>query len=481
MESGTEGGVNFKTTCRYCHHENNTPDYSCNCRSDAWLSSYRTLYVDFDTEKLKDLAQTSFRSYSLNHPRGILQYRLLPHEDQVKNEIPPVGLTPLYHMDSISKQASADIFLKDEGKNPSGCFKDRETTMCILNSRKRNLEKAVIYSSGNAAASAAHFSEKTEHGLIAFVPGDTYPEKIDYIRNHGADVIVIGDENTNFEQGYELFSQLNEQKIFARTGFDNWSVCNPYRVEGDKTIAIEIVKQLSGKSESPIVPDYVIVPTANGSCLAGIWKGFKELYETEIISKLPHMVSAGIDHANPTAKSVRLQETKKPVRCDVSKSPEADVEVGSIIVAERGYDSMEAASAVLQSGGEALEINTSDINQALVDFLELEQHQALDHRILPEPAGLTSLAGVSKMMDKGKISPSDRVVCISTGDGLKAQKTIHSLLREKSELLKKADQILETKKALHNGNGTTPGKEIHLSADIDFLKQSFLELQNQHY
>lgn len=408
----------------------------------------------------------------------MLQHKLLPNREYAEEYYPTVGLTPLYRLKNISRHYGAEIHLKDEGCNPSGCFKDRETMMCLLKSKEEGKNKAVIYSSGNAAASAAHFAEQSGHQLIAFVPGDTYAEKIDYIRDHGADVIVIGDQKTNFEEGYELFSKLNENDLFAENGFDNWSVCNPYRVEGDKTIALEIIKQLSGDNENLKVPDFVLVPTANGSCLAGIWKGFKELFESGVIPGLPKMISVGIDNANPTAKSIRLNETKHPVRCDISQTASSDMKVGSIIVAERGYDSMEAAEAVIESGGKAIELNTSDIRQTLVKFLELEGSCALKHKILPEPAGMTSLAGITKLKKSDDFSASDTLVSISTGDGVKAQNILHSLLTKRPDLEEKVDQIVAHKNSFNIDDSSDRGQKNKVNPDVEALRRSFLKSQN---
>lgn len=470
--------MNFKVLCRYCHQESSGPNYICNCKSAPWISAYRTLYIEVQSENLEKCASDSFDRYSFSSPRGMLQYQLLPNREFKEDQYPTVGLTPFYELDNLSRHLGTVVHLKDEGFNPSGCFKDRETMMCLLKSKDEGRDKAVIYSSGNAAASAAHFAEQSEHQLIAFVPGDTYPEKIGYIRNHGADVIVIGDQQTNFEEGYELFSELNEDDLFTEYGFDNWSVCNPYRVEGDKTIALEIVKQLSAPTGDAEVPDFVLVPTANGSCLAGIWKGFKEMYETGVIQKLPKMVSVGINNANPTAKSVRLQETKRPVRCDISQTASSDIEVGSIIVAERGYDSMEAAEAVIESGGRAIELNTSDIQQTLVKFLELEGPRALKHNILPEPAGMTSLAGITKLKRSNNLSASDTIVSVSTGDGVKAQNIIHSLMEKRPDLEEIVDQIVARKEPFNNGDSSVRGQKNNVKTDVEALRHSFLELQN---
>ncbi len=466
--------MNYSSTCLYCGQPQNGLNYSCNCNAYEWTSEYRVIDLEIDINP-QNISE-SYQTYSLNSPEGILQYGGLPfqHIHTEVTEIP--GLTPLHELTNLSVYYGCSIFLKNEGDNPSGCFKDRETLLCLLNSEYNGLKKAVIYSSGNAAASAAHFVERTSRKLLTFVAGDTYPEKIDYIRKRGADVIVIGDNQTNFETGYRLFSDMNQQRIFTDYNYDNWSVRNPYRVQGDKTISLEIVKQLSEDSCQKAVPDYVIVPTANGSCLTGIWKGFKELKQAEVIARLPRMIPVGMKDANPVCKAVRLKQTDKPVRCNLSQIDPEDTEVGSTIVAEEGYDSIEAARAVIESGGFEVELHTADIKNALIDFMEHEATLALNDSILPEPASLTSLAAIKKMKDD-ILSPSDIIVPISTGDGAKSKNLIVSLLSDRPVLREKANRIVEEKQNINSLPNTHMGKKINVEANLESLTQSFKKLQ----
>ncbi len=468
--------MDFKAKCMYCDRSDNLPNYYCPCNGEAWPQRYRT--VDINIKNYEDSVRESFARYSFRNPAGMLQYQMLPYLNCTPDTIKTVGLTPLHKLNSFSSLKESNIYLKDEGSNPSGCFKDRETMMCILHSNHQNLDKTVIYSSGNAAASAATLIEHSSRQLITFVPGDTYPEKIGYIRNRGSDVMVIGDSQTTFEDGYRLFSTLNADKVFIENGFDNWSVRNPYRVQGDKTIALEIVKQLS-KNGKTKVPGYVVVPTANGSCLAGIWKGFKELKEIGIISALPKMVSAGIKNASPVYKAVQEGKTEKPVQCDLSKVDPDDAEVGSIILAEEGYDSIEAAKAVLESNGIAVTLHASDIQRALINFLEQQTILATKHAILPEPASLTSLAALKKLDKQALKKGSNTFVCICTGHGLKAQNKISKLLADKPELKDSIKKIIAKRSKNISSTTARKGNKLSVEADIGSIKKSFFKLKKQ--
>ncbi len=467
--------MDFQLKCMFCDSDYSLPDYCCDCKDKSWARRYRSLDVKIDASRYKSAAASSFADYNFKNEAGMLQYQLLPHLTQ--NCDKTIGLTPLHYLSNFNF-GPGYIFMKDEGQNPSGCFKDRESMMCLLNSKAEKLENAVIYSSGNAAASAAVMVEGSNRQLITFVPGDTYPEKIEYIRNHGSDVIVIGDENTSFEEGYRLFSDINAERIFADSNFDNWSVRNPFRVQGDKTIAVEIVKQLSQHKGRAKVPDYVVVPTANGSCLAGIWKGFVELYETGIIDKLPKMVSAGIKNASPVYKAVQQNKTDKPARCDLSKTDKDDAEVGSIILAEEGYDSIEAAKAVIESNGLAVELHASDIQKSLIEFLEKESKLALKYNILPEPASLTSLAALEKTENNVSFAGQNIFVAISTGHGLKAQQKIEELLSEKPNLQLPVRKIVAEREKNMTDAGAQNGRVASARADSASVLESFFKLQN---
>lgn len=465
--------VKFREICLNCGKPQESSNYSCSNCNKNWQQEYRAmdLIMVYNTRQKQNLRR-SVDDFEMEHPEGILQYEGLPFNTSGLDNLVKVGLTPLIHLKNISDIYGCKVFAKAEGLNPSGCFKDRETLMCILNSRQRDLKKAVIYSSGNAAASASIFAQKAGFHLITFVAGDTYPEKIEYIRKHGSDVIVIGDETTNFEQGYRIYAGINAMGFFEENGYDDWSVRNPYRVQGDKTTALEIIKQLKGAQ----VPDYVVVPTANGTCLAGIWKGFKELYELDVINTLPKMVSAGITNANPVCAAVRRKEVTRPVRCDLSRVKPEDASIGSIILAEEGYDSIEAAKSVLESGGMAVEVGSEDLESVLKLFLGEESSIAHKYNLVPEPASLISIAAISKIKEQQQVNPDTLVVSVITGSGVKAREQINELLESK-KLQEEVNHLLDKKQEAQYPEAPAPGRIFHVEEDFESVVSAFYKLQ----
>lgn len=465
--------------CLYCGTLNEAENYRCSCGAD-WTDEYRSVGLHFnlyqpDVEAIRH----AFYTYRFTDEKGILQYPLLPNRHHAPEDLFTVGGTPLYRLEHLSEQYDRDIYIKNEGDNPSGCFKDRETLACLLNSRRKGMNKTAIYSSGNAAASAALFARHLELQLITFVAGDTYSEKIRYIQEQGSDVIVIGDQNTTFEEGFRLYCRLNVRGIFKAQDFDNWAVRNPYRVQGDKTTAVEISRQLLASGE-PAVPDYVIVPSANGSHLVGLWRGFKELHQLGIIDSLPKMVVAGIRNANPICEAVRQEEQERPVICTLDDLQPKDAQMGSIIVAQEGYDSVEATKAVLESGGVEVEVGAQAIQQSLQDFLHHEHELALDQAILPEPASCIALAAIPQLRRRGILKPGDTSVPVITGHGAKAQATLRTLLQDDPKLIRTMTHIVQKKKPQLRSGGTRHwGRRLTVPASYGAVKQAFLSLSQQ--
>jgi threonine synthase len=489
--------LHFYQQCLKCKSLNGSRNYICGCSSEPWTREYRILDLNYElTVSGKSDAADAFEKFDMDHPCGILQYFFTPNREYSNFIQLKTGLTPFITLNNLSTEYGYRIFVKNEGDNPSGCFKDRETVMAALHSIAEGMDKSVVHSSGNAAASASLYAAHTGFQLITFVAGNTYPEKIDYIRGMGSDVISIGNKHTTFEEGYRLFTAMNVDGIFNEQGFDNWSVRNPYRIAGDKTSAIEIAKQYQVMTGAKgTVPDYIFVPTGNGSCLTGIWKGFRELRSIGVTGTHPHMVSVAIRNASPVYKAFRKNITNRPAVCDPREVAGSDREIGSTILAEEGYDSIEATKAVIESGGLAMEVTKDEIRDALIDLLDREHEIVQHHNLLPEPASLVPLAAIKKMKDtEFAISGSADMVAFFTGHGAKAGDLIMKLLKDRPDLQNMVQQLINrrinsTGNGKENGIGTgkatrtvtRPGRLVHVSKDIHELTSAFKLLNDKKH
>lgn len=470
--------MEIQKRCLLCGEENKSLNYTCSCSVKPWTKEYRMLDVRLALTKpgRKRIIRSAL-NYQFDHPDGMLQYAGLPFRRSAPPALEAVGMTGFHPLHYFGEEAPGTIYVKNEGGNPSGCFKDRETLMCLLHTRAHHWHKAVIYSSGNAAASAALLAQQLGLSLVTFVAGDTYDEKIEFIQKQGSDVIVIGDTDTNFEEGFRTFAELNARGLFEQQGYDNWSVRNPFRVQGDKTTALEIVLQLGERQLE--VPDFAIVPSANGSGLVGLWKGFKELKRLGLIDRLPRMVAAGIRYANPVAKAVYRGEVNAPQKCDLQELEQEDHIIGSTIIAEEGYDSMQAAKAVLESDGGAIGITKEEVAKTIVYFLEKEKELALKESILPEPASLVTLTAARKIQKRKISKKGDRIVSIITGHGFKARTALYQLLKNRPHLRSLTQQLIDQKKRTMSAQSPQKGHRFYVSANLDTIRDVFNNLNLQ--
>src|SRR5690554_2834388 len=178
--------------CLRCGEITTDANYVCNCEDAAWTNEYRLTELNYIlTPEDIERALEAFRLYNLDAPGGMMQYTLLPHRSFAHHLKLRIGTTPLFNLPILSQLYKRELFIKDEGKNPGGSFKDRETAVAALHSLALGNDGAIIYSSGNAAASAALIARHLNIKLITCVPGDTYGEKVDYIRHQGSDVVRL--------------------------------------------------------------------------------------------------------------------------------------------------------------------------------------------------------------------------------------------------------------------------------------------------
>ncbi len=356
----------YRLVCIECGKESNERSYTCEC---GGLLEVRFEDVEID--------------FKLNGKNlSVWKYRcLLP----VKRE--PVTLreggTPLYEI-------SRGLYVKHEGANPSGSFKDRGMTVGVTKALELGKNAVACASTGNTSASMAMYAAKA--GLKAYVllpSGKVALGKVAQALMHGAKVIAI---RGNFDRALELVRIVCE-----RMGFYLLNSVNPFRLEGQKTIAFEIVDEIG-------VPDYVILPVGNAGNISAIWKGFKELKMFGLIDYLPKMVGVQAKGANPIYKAVK--EGKD--RIEPIKNPET---VATAIRIGNPVNAKKALRAIYESKGTVVEVSDEEILDA--------QRELARNGIGVEPASASSLAGYRILINEGYLNGDETVVCIATGHLLK--------------------------------------------------------------
>ena len=295
------------------------------------------------------------------------------------------GSTPLIPLSTLADPAlDIEVFAKYEGLNPTGSFKDRGMTVAVTMAAIDNSQAIICASTGNTSASAAAYAARG--GLSSFVvipDGKIALGKLAQAMIHGARVIQIGG---NFDTGMSIVKQMSETAPVTLV-----NSVNPYRLQGQKTAAFEIVDDL-GRA-----PDFHFLPVGNAGNISAYWMGYSEYQEDGCASSRPAMVGCQASGAAPFLRG-------RPIN-----HPET---VATAIRIGRPQSWSLAVSAQLESGGWFRE-STDD------EILASHKYLAKEEGIFCEPASAVASAGLVAELKRGTIPSGSTVVCTLTGHGLK--------------------------------------------------------------
>ena len=303
------------------------------------------------------------------------------------------GNTPLIEAKNLSKYLGnkLQVYLKYEGLNPTGSFKDRGMTMAISKVKEEGCKAVICASTGNTSASAAAYSARAGLKCIVLIPkGSIALGKLSQALIHGAQVIAV---NGNFDQALEVVREITKKYPVAVV-----NSINPYRIEGQKTASFEICDVL-GRA-----PDFQVIPVGNAGNITAYWKGYKEYKKYGKIKKLPVMCGFQASGSAPIVKG------------HVIKNPHT---VATAIKIGNPASWKFAEAARDESGGLIDSVTDKEILSAYKLLASLEG-------VFAEPASAASVAGLIKLCrnkyfshKRSAISDKPVVVCILTGHGLK--------------------------------------------------------------
>ncbi len=308
------------------------------------------------------------------------------------------GGTPLYRCTRLGQSLGVErLYVKHEGMNPTGSFKDRGMTVGVSKAVELGMKVVACASTGNTSASLAVYGAKAGIPVVVLLPsGKVALGKVAQAMIHGAKVLST---RGNFDVSLELVRKLCESE-----GFYLLNSINPYRLEGQKTIAFEVAEALGWS-----VPDCVVLPVGNAGNISAIYKGFLELKELGITDSIPRMCGIQAEGSKPVADAFAAH------RDDIT--PERNPEtVATAIRIGNPVNAKKALAAIYESGGHATYVSDEHT-------LEAQRMLAQEEGIGVEPASATSVAGLKKLLSEGIIDVEDRVVCITTGHLLKDPET----------------------------------------------------------
>jgi len=293
------------------------------------------------------------------------------------------GNTPLVRADWLSERLQLDLWLKFEGLNPTGSFKDRGMTMAVSKAKEAGAEAIICASTGNTSAAAAAYAARCGMRAIVVIPdGKIAMGKMAQAIMYGAKIVAI---QGNFDEALRIVRDVAEKHPITLV-----NSVNPFRIEGQKTAAFEICDVLGD------APDYLAIPVGNAGNISAYWKGFVDYYEAKQSSRRAIMVGFEAAGAAPIVLGhpVATPETFATA-----------IRIGN----PASWDS--AVRAATESGGLIDSVTDEQIREAY----KLVAREG----IFCEPASAASVAGVLKLVEQGRLQAGSRVVCVLTGNGLK--------------------------------------------------------------
>ena len=297
------------------------------------------------------------------------------------------GNTPLIYFPHLSKELGIELYGKYEGLNPTGSFKDRGMVMAVAKAKEEGSKSIICASTGNTSAAAAAYAAKAGMKAVVVIPeGKVAMGKLAQAVMYGAEIVQIAG---NFDDALKMVQHISEKYPVTLV-----NSVNPYRLEGQKTAAFEIIDQLGQ------APDILAIPVGNAGNISAYWKGFKEYHEKKG-SSLPKIYGFEAEGAAAITKD------------EVITAPET---VATAIRIGNPASWKLATAARDESGGMITSVTDEEILHA---FRTLPAKEG----IFAEPGSCASIAGVFQQVEAGTIERGSKVVAVLTGNGLKDPQT----------------------------------------------------------
>ncbi|MFO0724109.1 MAG: threonine synthase [Myxococcota bacterium] len=336
----------------------------------------------------------SWERLSADKRQNLARYLpLLPlAEDAVLTPL-SVGMTPIVEAPALAKKLGIRrLFVKDDGRQPTGSFKDRASFVGTARAVALGRKTIAAASTGNAATSLAGLAASLGLEAMIFVPRTAPEAKIAQLLIYGAKVFLV---DADYDATYDLC-----QEAVARFGwYDRSAAVNPYLVEGKKTCGHEIAEQMRDE-----LPDWVSIGVGDGCCAAATYKGLLEMKTIGITAAVPKILGVQASGASPLVSA--FQAGTEDVKIVEAKTIADSINVGN------PRNPIKALRAVRESGGALVAVEDAAIIQAIPDL-------ARASGVFGEPTGVAGIAGIAEAVKRGILGPKDSVLHVVSGNGLK--------------------------------------------------------------
>ncbi|MBS3789665.1 MAG: threonine synthase [Candidatus Thermoplasmatota archaeon] len=306
------------------------------------------------------------------------------------------GFTPIHELDRLGRDIGIkNLFMKDGGVLPTGTFKSRGLAMGVSKAKELGIKKIAMPSAGNAAGALATYGSRAGIDVYVIMPKSAPEACIIESYMLGADVFLV--------EG--LLPECGKIVEEGKRKYDWFSISTtkePYRVEGKKTMGLELAEQFSWE-----LPDAILYPTGGGTGLIGMWKAFTELREIGWIEEedLPRMIPVQAEGCSPIVEAFH-QEKRESTKC---KDPET---IADGIQVPKAFADRLILEAVHKSSGTAVSVNDENI-------LKSSKELGRTEGVFACPEGAATLAGAKKLLERGSIEPDENILLYNTGTGLK--------------------------------------------------------------
>ena len=367
--------------CISCHEEYDDDEIIYTCKKCGSILEVVT--------EVEDIPKETFE----NRRDNLWKYKeFLPVNAENRISLDEGG-TPFCKCEKIGEELGVDLYIKVEGSNPTGSFKDRGMSVGTTKAVDLGVNMVGCASTGNTSASLSAYAARAGLKCAVLLPaGKVALGKLAQAMFHGAKVFGV---DGNFDDALETITQLAlDGELYLLNSI------NPYRLEGQKTIGFEIVHDLGWQS-----PDRIILPVGNAGNISAIWKGITEFRNAGYIKDVPMMTGIQAENSAPIANAVKAGvEEVTPV-----ENPET---VATAIRIGAPVSAVKAMNAIKESNGTAEKVSDDEI-------LDAQKYLARTEGIGVEPASAASIAGLRKLVENGEIDKGERVVCVVTGHVLK--------------------------------------------------------------
>ena len=372
-----------------------------NCHKEYdYVNPYRTcqecgkvLYVKYDMEK----ARKNFDRNSLIGRVSSMwrYYEMMPIKDESNIVSLGEGMTPLLKANNLAKALNcSDIYIKDEGCNPTGSFKARGLSAAVSRAKELGITKLTMPSAGNAGGALSLYCARGNLEANVFMPKDAPIANKRESSDAGAKLTLI--DGLISDAGKISREQAQEKGLV-----DVSTLQEPYRAEGKKTMGYEIAEQLHWDT-----PDVIIYPTGGGTGLIGIWKAFQEMQELGWIDKpKTRMIAVQSEGCAPIVKAYKSGALNAEMWND-AKTFAAGIRVPSAI---GDYLILET---IRESSGTALTVTD-------MEMVECISMMASHEGIYPAPEGAATLAALKSLLATNKVNPEEKIVLMNTGNAYK--------------------------------------------------------------